>query len=207
MQLEFDLTRDDYAALTFARSPSTTVTRLRWLVLAALLTLVAALMGLLTFLTGGTAWVDDAPLLRPLLYLIGGALGAFAVVSALVAALRIWVRRLPRDDGATLGRHQIELEEAGFHVEGRSGARVRALERRGRGARGRSPRLLVRGPDDGLRDPEACVCHRGRLRALRGIRSPSRHRSGEVAACDSPIARRLLPRSAHPALETHCACW
>lgn len=121
MQLEFDLTRDDYAALTFARSPSATVTRRRWLLLAVLLTLVAALMGLLTFLTGGTAWVDDAPLLRPLLYLIGAALGAFAAVSALVAGLRVWVRRLPRDDGATLGRHQIELEEAGFHVEGRSG--------------------------------------------------------------------------------------
>ncbi|MBI3201482.1 MAG: YcxB family protein [Myxococcales bacterium] len=121
MQLEFDLTRDDYAALTFARSPGTVATRKRWLLLAGLLSLVALLMALLTFLTGGTAWLDDAPLLRPLLYLIGGSLGAFALVSALVAGLRLWVRRLPRDDGATLGRHQIELCEEGFHVEGRSG--------------------------------------------------------------------------------------
>lgn len=121
MQLEFDLTRDDYAALTFARSPSTSVVRKRWLLLAGLLTAAALLMGALTLLTGGTEWLDDAPLLRPLLYLIGGTLGAFALLSALVAGLRLWVRRLPREDGATLGRHQIELSETGFHVEGRSG--------------------------------------------------------------------------------------
>ncbi|MCC6899429.1 MAG: YcxB family protein [Polyangiaceae bacterium] len=121
MQLEFDLTRDDYAALAFARSPSASRVRQRWGLLAVLLCLVALLMALLTFLTGGTEWLDDTPLLRPLLYLIGGSLGAFALVSALVAGLRLWVRRLPRDDGATLGRHQIELADDGFHVEGRSG--------------------------------------------------------------------------------------
>ncbi len=121
MRVSFELTRDDYAALTFHKAPSPRMTRQRLLVLALLLGLMVGLMGLLTLLHGGLAWIDEAPLLRPLLWVIGIAVGAFVALSALLWALRVWVRRLPREDGATLGEHTLEVGEEGFHVEGRSG--------------------------------------------------------------------------------------
>lgn len=121
VRIEFELTRDDYAALTFARAPSAGVMRRRILALLALATAALGLMALLTLLTGDLAWVDDAPLMRPLLYLTAGVLAAFVAVSLSLVGLRAWVRRLPRDDGATLGAHQLELGEEGFVVEGRAG--------------------------------------------------------------------------------------
>lgn len=121
MRVSFELTRDDYAALTFHKASPPRMTRQRLLVLALLLGVMVGLMGLLTLLHGGLAWVDEAPLLRPLLWAIGIAVGAFVAISALLWALRLWVRRLPRDDGATLGEHTLEVDEDGFHVEGRSG--------------------------------------------------------------------------------------
>ncbi len=121
MRVSFELTRDDYAALTFHRAPPHPLTRQRLLVLALLLGLMVGLMGLLTLFHGSLAWIEEAPLLRPLLWAIGVAVGAFLALSALLWALRVWIRRLPRDDGATLGEHTLEVGEEGFHVEGRSG--------------------------------------------------------------------------------------
>lgn len=121
MRLEFDFTRDDYAALAFAKSPSASTRRKAALLLASLALLVALLMGVLTVATGSLAWADD-PLLQVLLYAIAVVLGLLALVSLLLALLRVWVRRLPRDDGATLGHHVLEVEDDGIRVEGRSGS-------------------------------------------------------------------------------------
>lgn len=121
MRVSFELTRDDYAALSFARSPSPMLSKTRWLVLAALCGAVLVLMGLLSWLTGGLEWLDETPLLRPLLYAAGVCLGALVALALLLRALRAWVRRLPREDGATLGPHELSLDEAGLRVTGRSG--------------------------------------------------------------------------------------
>jgi len=121
MRVSYELTRDDYAALTFAKAPPRRTTRLRLLVLGVLIGVVLGLMALLTWLTGGLAWIDDLPGFRLLLWVTASVLAAFLALTALLAGLRLWVRRLPRDDGATLGRHELEVGEDGLHVEGRSG--------------------------------------------------------------------------------------
>lgn len=121
MQVRFELTRDDYAALTFARAPSSAQMRRRFLVLGVLLTLVVLLLGLLTLLTGDLSFVDRAPLLRPLSYATAATLAAFFLLSLALVGVRRWVRSVPRDDGALLGVHELELSDAGFTVEGRAG--------------------------------------------------------------------------------------
>lgn len=120
-EVELELTRDDYVAAVFSKADERMPKRWQWLLLGALLGLALLLMGAVSLLTGGLEWLDEAPLVRPLIYAIGVVLGLMVVVLGLVAALRAWVRRMPRDDGAVLGWHRVALTEDGVHIETRAG--------------------------------------------------------------------------------------
>lgn len=121
MRVEFELTRDDYAAFAFAKASQRALKRWQWGLLGALLALLVVLMALLTVITGDLSWVDETPWMRPAFWGLSTVLALMLVLAVLRIALRVWVRSLPRDDGAVLGWHRVALEEDGLHEETRVG--------------------------------------------------------------------------------------
>lgn len=120
MEVEYELTREDYWELNQAfmrrQFPFTKL----WKPISWLLVLTFALMllisALLTLLEGSLDWVSrvfEPPLGSVLLLLIA----ALLVSLLLLAATRRWVKRLPRKDGALLGRHRLRLSDQGLDVE------------------------------------------------------------------------------------------
>lgn len=121
VRVEFEIDREDFAEAVLAVAERRPIRRWQWVLLGSLAVAVLVLMGLITALTGNLSWLDDSPLFRPLLYALGVVLGLLFLVLALRAALRMWVRSRPRDDGSVLGWHAIELDEEGLREETRHG--------------------------------------------------------------------------------------
>jgi hypothetical protein len=121
VRVEFDFDRDDFAGAVLAKAQKHAIRPWQWVLLAVLVALVLALMAALTLLSGDLTWLNDAPFVLPLLYTAAGVFTLLFLALGARAAIRSWVRSRPRDDGAILGWHAVEVDDDGFHEETRHG--------------------------------------------------------------------------------------
>lgn len=115
MRVEFELDRADFAAFTAAVWRSRVGARLswrRWALLGALLAIAIALGGLLTLVSGDTAWMAD-PVIVALLWAIAIVVSLLVLVTTLIGLLGSVIIALPPRDPAMLGWRAIELTDEG----------------------------------------------------------------------------------------------
>lgn len=113
MTIVYELQRKDYVDFVLARADRLRIRRWQWLLLLGLLVAVALLAGLLSMAFGGTGWLDEVPMLRPLFYAIGAVLALMALLLAVAAAIRAAVGRLPTP-GSLPGHHELSVTNEGI---------------------------------------------------------------------------------------------